>query len=287
MTIISYNELTKETAAAGCMVLDMPNEAYHSYDGLSNSSLKQFLISPAHYAFSEPTSRTRFMVIGEALHKALLEPELFAKNYMLLPDIDDRRKTEYKQAIKEFDEDFVLVKNECRWIDGMRRAVEQNPDMMKYLRADGLTEVSVFATCRETGVLIKCRFDRLAEFPDGRVPFDLKKTQSIAYRDAQATIARYGYHIQDAFYRYVFECAFGEQLPAMRFGMVEEKSPHASKVWVPDTIAQQTAERIVFEALPRFAKCHVSGEWPYPDGSEEFISLPAWAENNEDEQEII
>src|SRR5690554_428691 len=106
MTTIPYSEFTPEIAARGCIVLDMPNEAYHAYDGLSTSGLKQFLISPAHYAFSEPTQRTRFMVIGEALHKALLEPELFAKSYMLLRDIEDRRKTEYKQAIKEFHEDL-------------------------------------------------------------------------------------------------------------------------------------------------------------------------------------
>lgn len=286
MNVIPYAELTPELARQGCMVLDMPNEAYHAYDGLSNSGLKQFLISPAHYAYAEPTQRTRFMVIGEALHKALLEPELFKQRYMLLRDIDDRRKTEYKQAIKEFDEDLVLVKNECRWIDGMQRAVEHNADMLRYLRADGMTEVSVFATCRATGVLIKARFDRLADLSAGRVPFDLKKTQSIAYRDAQNSIARYGYHIQDAFYRYVYECATGQKLPAMRFGMIEEKSPHASKVYTPDTLAQQQAERIVAEALPQFAECQVSGVWPYPDGSEEAISLPAWAEDY-DEQEII
>ena len=38
--IIPYSELTIEKARAGCFVTDMPNEAYHAYEGISVSGLK-------------------------------------------------------------------------------------------------------------------------------------------------------------------------------------------------------------------------------------------------------
>lgn len=287
MKIINHSELTPELAAAGCLVLDMSNEDYHAYDGLSCSGFKTFYFeSPADYAYAEPTERTRPMAIGEALHKAALEPDLFATNYMLLEDVKDRRASEYKQAAKEYGGDFTLVSHEARWVKNMTTAARLNPDMVKYLDADGYTEASMFATCPTTGVLIKCRFDKLCT-GEVDIPFDLKKTQSVKYRDLQNTIARYGYHVQDAFYRYVYKCCTGKELDPMRFGFVKEKPAHASKVQRIDSEAEMISSGILEKGLEQYAECLRTNEWPYPDGSEELISLPMWAVSEElDDSEL-
>ena len=80
MKIITFDELTPELAAAGCLVTGMSNEAYHAYDGISKSGLDLIARSPAHYAYRTASEPTRAMVIGSATHAAILEPEVFASS---------------------------------------------------------------------------------------------------------------------------------------------------------------------------------------------------------------
>src|SRR5690625_4787601 len=84
-----------------CFIANMPNSVYHSTpEGISSSGLKQMLRSPAHYKFQASTPPTRAMEIGTSIHTALLEPDRFAHEYVLLRDVKDRRSSEYKQAVK-------------------------------------------------------------------------------------------------------------------------------------------------------------------------------------------
>src|SRR5690606_39465824 len=63
----------------------MSNEEYHSLpDSISKSGLDLIARSPAHYRYAERREPTRAMVIGTAIHAAILEPDVFATEYLLL-----------------------------------------------------------------------------------------------------------------------------------------------------------------------------------------------------------
>lgn len=283
ITPIEYKDLTPELARAGCFVVNMPNNAYHSYEGISKSGLDLIDRSPAHYAHTERREPTRAMVIGTAIHAAILEPDVFEQQYLLLRDVQDRRASEYKQAIKTHSPELVLTGKEADHVAGMQESLQANTAAAALLALPGWCELSAFVECRETGAILRARYDKLTECG---IAVDLKKTQDIRYDQFQRSVANYRYHVQDAFYSRVFNLITGKPLQAFKFLTVEEQSPHASKVFALDDEAKIVGERIAMRNLQTYAACNARGEWPYPDGSEELLSLPTWALEEEDFAEV-
>ncbi len=276
MKIIDYAELTPDLAAQGCLVLNMPNDAYHAYAGISKSGLDLISRSPAHYAYRLPQEPTRAMVIGSATHAAILEPEVFAKQYMLLKDVTDRRSSAYKQAVEQFGADNVLTGAEADAVTGMQAALQLNAAAKFRLDAFGWCEVACFATDPETGVLVKCKFDKLTlDF----LSIDLKTTQDL--RDFAKSVANYRYHVQAAFYADVFEWATGKQLKGFEFLAVEKDAPNASRIFVLDTPSVEYGRKLYREALNVYAECLNKDEWPMPPGDVEYTTLPYWAADPE------
>jgi exodeoxyribonuclease VIII len=273
MKIIEYTELTPELAAAGCLVLNMPNDAYHTYAGISKSGLDLIDRSPAHFAYKERSEATRAMVIGSALHSAVLEPESFNKDYMLLRDVTDKRASAYKEAVKVHGADYVLTGKEADSIIYMQQAINNNLHASALLDAEGWAEVAVFATDPETGTLVKCKFDKLLKKRFDSV--DLKTTQDL--RDFNKSVANYRYHVQAAFYSDVFEWATGLEAGHFDFLAVEKDTPCISRIFRLDTAAIQYGRKLYRQNLNTYAECLKNNEWPMPDGGLEYICLPYWA----------
>lgn len=280
MNVIHASELTPELAKKGCFVLFMPEQAYHNYPlGVSKSQLDKLDRSPAHLMFSSPTQPTRAMEIGSAIHCAILEPERFERDYLVVKGINDRRKTEFKEALKHHDSSLVLTQNEGEKVEGMQSAIQANNQAMEILKAKGMTEVSAFVECPETGVQLRCRFDYLAH---SGIALDLKKTQDVRYDKFQRSIANYRYHVQDAFYSYVYKLITGLDLDRFVFLAVEEEQPHANKLYELDTEAKQVGHRAMMDNLKTYAECNESDDWSGVVHESELISLPMWALDDEE-----
>lgn len=276
MKIIKYEELTPELAAAGCLVTGMPNDAYHSGPGISKSGLDLIARSPAHYAYRTASEPTRAMVIGSATHAAILEPAEFDKQYMLLRDVTDRRSSVYKQAAEQFGADNVLTGTEADAVIGMRESVRLNISAVELLDASGYVEIAAFATDPVTGVLVKCKFDKL--LADLR-SVDLKTTQDL--RDFAKSVANYRYHVQQAYYSDVFAWATGLHLESFDFLAVEKDAPNASRIFRLDTPSVDYGRKLYRQALDLYAECLQRNDWPMPDGGLEYITLPNWAADPE------
>lgn len=274
MKIITFDELTPELAAAGCLVTGMSNDAYHAYDGISKSGLDLVARSPAHYAYRTAHEPSRAMVIGSATHAAILEPILFAKQYMLLRDVTDRRSSAYKQAAEQFGADNVLTGTEADSVIGMQNAIQLNRHLQSLLAQTGWCEISVFASDPVTGALTKCRFDKLLQ---NLQSIDLKTTQDL--RDFDKSVANYRYHVQQAFYTDVFEWATGQLLQSFDFAVIEKDAPNASRLFRLDSEATAYGRKLYREALNTYADCLSKNEWPMPDGSLEYVGLPYWAQD--------
>ena len=269
MNPITYDQLTPELAASGCLVIGMPNDAYHAYQAWNKSSLDLIARSPAHYRYSAKREATRAMEIGSAVHAAILEPELFERDYMLLQDVTDRRASAYKEACKTYPSERVLTGTEAAQIAGMQASVR-----CELLQQAGWAEISVFATCPETGLLIKCRFDYLTA--DGHA-VDLKTTQDAQASEFAKSVFNYRYHVQDAFYRHAFAAATGAELQAFTFLAVEKEPPFYHAEYELDAEAQEIGRFYALRDLRTAAECERSGEWPAPENETKTLSLPYWA----------
>jgi exodeoxyribonuclease VIII len=250
----------------------MPNDVYHAYEGISKSGLDLIARSPAHYAYRTASEPSRAMVIGSATHAAILEPEQFDKQYMLLRDVTDRRSSVYKQAAEQFGADNVLTGTEADAVIGMRESVRLNSTAVELLDAEGYVEIAAFATDPITGVLVKCKFDKLLK--DLR-SVDLKTTQDL--RDFAKSVANYRYHVQQAYYSDVFAWATGLQLESFDFLAVEKDAPNASRLFRLDTPSIDYGRKLYRQALDLYAECLNRNEWPMPSGEIEYITLPSWA----------
>lgn len=74
-------------------VYQIDNEAYHRGPGISKSGLDLINQSPDHYAEAYLRGRRReptpAMILGDMVHKAILEPDLFKAKYAKLPNPTD------------------------------------------------------------------------------------------------------------------------------------------------------------------------------------------------------
>lgn len=262
------------------IIENMPNAEYHAAEGISKTGLDLIDRSPAHFRYAEPREQSRAMVLGSALHAAVLEPEVFKDQYMLLRDVSDRRASAYKEAVKIHGADFVLTGKEADYVSGMQEAVRSHRGMSERLAGDGKAELSVFTRDPETGVQVRCRFDWIAS---GRA-LDLKKTQDARPAAFAKSIANYRYHVQAAFYEDVWFWETGERLQAFEFGAVEERLPHGIMIYALDTEAMNEGRRLYRENLNTYAKCLDSGDWHGYNDQPELIALPPWAVSFNDEE---
>ncbi|END3400943.1 PD-(D/E)XK nuclease-like domain-containing protein, partial [Salmonella enterica] len=184
---------------------DIPNEAYHAGPGVSKSQLDDIADTPAIYLWRKnapvDTEKTKTLDTGTAFHCRILEPEEFSKRFIIAPEFN-RRTSAGKEEEKTFLEECartgrtVLTAEEGRKIELMYQSVMALPLGQWLVESAGYAESSVYWEDPETGILCRCRPDKI--IPEFHWIMDVKTTADIqrfrtAYYD-------YRYHVQDAFY---------------------------------------------------------------------------------------
>jgi len=266
---------------APCYVTDMPSDIYHSHDSISNSGLKLISRSPAHYKYQPEREPTRNLVIGSALHMAVLEPDLYRETYFNSGAADRRAKV-YKDLADEYGGEFVLTANEADNIDGIANSLWDKYSVL--LSLPGNNELSGFSADPETGVVCRHRFDKLTQ---NRIAIDLKTAVDARPEAFSKSIHAYGYHMQQAFYSDQYEWITGRMLNDFIFLVVESSAPYACKSYRINQESIDIGRDIYRKCLDEYAKCRESGIWPaYSNDGIEEISIPSWAINQHDKQQI-
>ncbi|MGB1290509.1 MAG: PD-(D/E)XK nuclease-like domain-containing protein [Pseudoalteromonas sp.] len=171
--------------------------------------------------------QTPAMVLGSAVHTAILEPESFSSEYVVAPKCDRRTKAG-KEIWANFTESAgnktVLAEWEYEVTSQMKNAVLSHPMANKMLTG-GESEYSYFTEFE--GVEVKCRPDYLK---NGCL-IDLKTTADASYEGFAKQMGNLAYHLQAAFYVDVFNKATGSEIKDFYFVAVENKKPYAVAVY--------------------------------------------------------
>jgi len=125
----------------------------------------------------------------------------------------------------------------------------------------------------------RARPDRLVRLRSGRMAIvDYKSCASASPADAEKSIAKYGYHIQGAFY-----LAGAEALGMLRaeqslflLVMQEKDPPYLTTVVEPDSTAMRMGAIRVRQAFDLYAECMASGRWPGYAEDVVLAELPPW-----------
>lgn len=271
------------------------NDAYHGGEGVSKSGLDLIARSPLHYwsKYLDPQREqqepTPAMQLGTAIHSAVLEPDLFASDYLVMPKFDRRTKdgkADYEAFVMEAAGRTVISGDDYATCVQIQRNVTAHP-AAQLLLADGEPELSVFWRDAETGVLCKCRPDWMNY--KANVIVDVKSTDDASPEGFKKSIAKYGYHVQAAWYLDGFKAATGTAPKAFIFAAFEKKRPYATAFYYADEAMIELGRILYRERLNAYAQCLKRNLWPgYPQQLQP-ISLPAWvlkAANDNEETEI-
>lgn len=262
-------------------LVERTNAQYHQGPGVSKSQLDAIASgSPRHYWHRyinpdrERDEPTPALVLGSAVHSIILEPDLFATEYVANPGIERRSnagKAEYAAFVAENKGKTILDDDQMQTCLAIRDAVHAHPVAAGLLRG-GQAEQSFYAIDAETGELIKCRTDYLA----GDLIVDVKTTEDASPNGFGKSAANFRYPVQVAWYRHVMESAFGEAPPHWVFLAVEKKPPYALGIYFPDNADVQRAALAARRDFMRIVEHKRADHWP-DYGSEVLpLSLPAW-----------
>ncbi|ECI4315155.1 exodeoxyribonuclease VIII [Salmonella enterica] len=262
---------------------DIPNEAYHAGPGVSKSQLDDIADTPAIYLWRKnapvDTEKTKSLDIGTAFHCRVLEPEEFSKRFIIAPEFN-RRTSAGKEEEKTFLEECartgrtVLTAEEGRKIELMYQSVMALPLGQWLVESAGYAESSVYWEDPETGILCRCRPDKI--IPEFHWIMDVKTTADIqrfrtAYYD-------YRYHVQDAFYSDGYRAQFGD-IPTFVFlvaSTTAECGRYPVEIFMMGEDAKLAGQREYRRNLQTLAECLNNDEWP----AIKTLSLPRWAKEN-------
>lgn len=262
---------------------DIPNEAYHAGPGVSKSQLDDIADTPAIYLWRKnapvDTEKTKSLDTGTAFHCRILEPEEFSKRFIIAPEFN-RRTSAGKEEEKTFLEECartgrtVLTAEEGRKIELMYQSVMALPLGQWLVESAGYAESSVYWEDPETGILCRCRPDKI--IPEFHWIMDVKTTADIqrfrtAYYD-------YRYHVQDAFYSDGYRAQFGE-IPTFVFlvaSTTAECGRYQVEIFMMGEDAKLAGQREYRRNLQTLAECLNNDEWP----AIKTLSLPRWAKEN-------
>ncbi len=272
----------QSSISSAYLVEGQSQEVYsEQHEFIRSSALKQILITPWHFQhyLQHPKTETKAMTKGTALHAALLEPENFQRQFVVVPKID-RRGKEGKARWKAFTEanigKVIIQSHDVELIKTLRRSIAANPKARALLTLPGKPEVSLYWTDPQTGIRLKARTDRLLVQPQPLL-LEVKSTTKAGKGYFQKKIVEFDYHFSVAMYREGLKCIFGECPPAV-FLVIEDETFQIC-LYTPDQRMLNDGYKRFRHAVELLAECREANRWPgyQPDSMIEEISLPRWA----------
>lgn len=268
----------------------MTNLEYHSRGEISKSDLDLIALSPLHYKQkwqNRDDKKTQAMILGDATHRLILEPDEFNKEFIVTPNVDRRTKAG-KEAYAEFEKNSadktILTHEVYADAKAMSEMVLGMKQTGAFLR-DGKAEQSYFSELE--GVKVKCRPDFYNE-KLGLI-IDLKTIGKDAIvKNFESTLANFNYHMQVAFYSDILR-SLGKAVNEFLFIVVESKRPHYVGFYRLDEFSINEGRQRYIKLLEKYKWCVENDNWHgyaklNDSGSLDIVqtvSLPAWKQYEE------
>lgn len=302
-------------------LFDLPFADYRADAGINASALKDISRSMRYWEAKkrQPDEPTRDMILGQILHKSVLESRDFGagKSHYIRPDTyiaerlqcpqcesigtgkkcskckvervpvgveqdwNGNSKTCQQWLLEHADKPIISPDDaECAAL--MRQAILDDEMAGDFIKA-AWCEVSAFCVDPSTGERLKARFDMLALSKEGVVVGDLKKTQDA---DNKHAVARYfvqrQVHLQLAYYGHILE-TLGQKDIRTLAGMIEDSISPELVWWELDDDDRSAGGGAWRKALKRYHDSKSAKTMPGYDKSEPIrkLKLPRWALNQE------
>lgn len=229
----------------------------------------------------EPTDAKDF---GTAYHAAILEPDTFEGRFVGGIKTDRRTKegkAEWAKFCADNEGKEVIAAKDFARLCRMRDAFWRHPDAVELMRSPGRNEVSATARDPESGLLLKCRVDRVTTYDGWSALVDFKNTKAASQKDFPRECATYGYTFQAAFYLHCFHVLAAAP---RRFLIVAQDNTVAGYSPILYEVAEDELDECredYEDALKRLVRARETGVWPgYPRGPH-VLRRPRYARRGE------
>ncbi len=208
---------------------------YHALPYVSASRLSRLAESSMlHVAYDsvQPSEPTPQMVLGTAIHAAILEPERFEATYIESPYSDFRSKDAREWRDEKTQKGHrILSSDSMATVMLAAQRVWEHPSASRLLAARTDTELTIIWDDEATALRCKARIDAVASLGDRSVLVDIKTTRSAQAVQFAKSIVNLGYHIQLAWYlRALAQSGFSDVNDALIIA-VENEPPCAVQVF--------------------------------------------------------
>lgn len=246
----------------------IPDEDYFAMtDFMSHSTLKLIKDSPSkmQWAIKHPMKSSPAMALGSAIHAAILEPDLFEKEYKVKPKCDMRTKAG-KQQSEEWNEENPGVKSVNQFdmdvIVKVRGRVMDDPQLSQFVTG-GSKECSFFAKNTSVeNILMKGKLDQIVTTKNGTFIVDIKTTDSANRHVFNNDITKYSYLTQASYYMKLVEEATGERPDGYVILALEKTKDCDVQTFYFDNEDLELGSKLCEQWLQRYALCLSTNEWP-------------------------
>lgn len=265
----------------------MTEREYARIPAVRRSELWNMKRSPMHmlWAKEHPEEPTAAMMMGSAIHAAVMCPEEFKQDYATL-NIDRRTKAgreSYEAYRASHPATQVLSESDYRIVTECAEAVKKQRTAYRLLTG-GENEKAHVWTDEDTGIQLKVKTDSEILLNGELWIVDFKTTTDAGTASFTRDALRLGYAMQAAMY--MEGCRkTGCDPKGFVFVAVEKSAPYAVNIL---EVSQDLIDYGMDEfrlLLGRYAECEKSGVWPsYNDGIAGVMELPAWKKKGDSDE---
>lgn len=260
---------------------NMPDSEYFAIDAVSNSYLKHVKKSPGHAKFAPPDTPTDSKSVGSIAHLALLQPERLETCVKVVPEGNKNSKAFYEQLdsmfpgigidkslnwignqqlIAEKCQDVVLTEpGHLAMAKGMATSVVRNFNCKKLLET-GESEVVIVWEDEQTGLLCKCKFDKLNT--QLGIGVDLKFVEDASPEKFGYAAYDYGWHRQQVHY-YDGAKSAGIDLQTNVIIAVEKTPPYPATIYELGDQEWEIANEEIRHLLAVESGCQRTNKYPF------------------------
>lgn len=288
-------EMLFELAAKGELIgiFDkIDNDVYHAGPGVSSSGLQMLRESPFamqknYFPFryqERESAAERNLTIGSAIHCKLFEPEKFSDIYYTSSE-RMRNTAAYKEDVRSFPQHIVLSKKEGDMIDEMLLNVQLLEDYKLMLDPNGVSEKAFWSVHPQTGILIKCKADRIAN----QYIWDAKSCQDSSLKKFNRNAEDCLMYLSAALYIDVVNDVFKNVIPYFPgirgfriIAMEKQSSPFVSQIYQFDDHSIELGREHYNSLLNVYSECLEKNEWPFESKKystkTQLLTMSEWTE---------
>ena len=260
------------------MQQQLTNAEYHARPELSASQCKILLENPHQFYLGLAVKQTAAMEFGSIVHKLILEPADFNREYAISPKFDGRTKkgqADKAQFEAENQEKSIITIDSYQLAEKCAESVLNS--RASVLLENGVAEKAIFG--KIDGVACRCKPDYYV--PSKQLVVDIKTCANASPEEFTKTNANFKYYLQAAFYMDVM-ASVGKSVKQFVFVCVSKSAPYMVGIYRLSQTAIDIGKAQYKEAIRIYQTIDQFAEPIYKDKEDHFIQtidLPLWVIN--------